>query len=110
MKTLSAKRDQKTRKRGFSDALARLQIHLRLTDDEKQGATKTFFTKVKEELDIIPAQARVLEYWLEKLCSNRTASRLSRLPLQRDALSAFCRGTRSGSMPSVRRATCVSFS
>jgi transposase len=56
----------KTRKRGFSDALARLQIHLRLTDDEKQGATNTFFTKVKEELDIVPAQARVLEYWQEK--------------------------------------------
>ena len=56
----------KTRKRGFSDALARLQIHLRLSDEEKQGATKTFFTKVKEELDIIPAQARVLEYWQEK--------------------------------------------
>ena len=45
---------------------ARVQIHLRLSDEEKQGATKTFFTKVKEELDIIPAQARVLEYWQEK--------------------------------------------
>ena len=56
----------KTRKRGFSDDLPRLQIHLRLSDEEKQGATKTFFTKVKEELDIIPAQARVLEYWQEK--------------------------------------------
>jgi transposase len=56
----------KTRKRGFADALARVQIHLRLTDEEKQGATKTFFTKVKEELDIIPAQTRVLEYWQEK--------------------------------------------
>lgn len=56
----------KTRKRGFSDALARLQIHLRLNEAEKHGAAKTFFTKVKEELDIIPAQARVLEYWQEK--------------------------------------------
>ena len=29
-------------------------------------AAKTFFTKVKEELDIVPAQARVIEYWQEK--------------------------------------------
>ena len=54
------------RKRGFSDTLPRVRINLPLTDEEKQGASKTFFTKVKEELDIIPAQARVLEYWQEK--------------------------------------------
>ncbi|SEL04543.1 hypothetical protein [Ectothiorhodospira marina] len=30
------------------------------------GATKTFFTKVKEELHFIPAQLKVLEYWQEK--------------------------------------------
>ena len=34
--------------------------------EEKQGAVKTFFTKVKEELDVIPAQAQVIEYWQEK--------------------------------------------
>ena len=56
----------KKRKRGFSDDLPRVQVHLALTDEEKEGATKTFFTKVKEELDIVPAQARVLEYWQEK--------------------------------------------
>ncbi len=27
---------------------------------------KTFFTKVKEELEFIPAQVKVLEYWREK--------------------------------------------
>jgi len=54
------------RKRGFSDTLPRVRINLSLSDEEKRGASKTFFTKVKEELDIIPAQARVLEYWQEK--------------------------------------------
>lgn len=56
----------KKRKRGFSDDLPRVQVHLLLTDEEKKGASKTFFAKVKEELDIVPAQARVLEYWQEK--------------------------------------------
>ncbi len=51
---------------GFSDQLPRLRIELALRDDEKMGASQTFFTKVKEELDIVPAQARVLEYWQEK--------------------------------------------
>ena len=51
---------------GFSDELPRVRIDLPLRDDEKAGATLTFFAKVKEELDIVPAQARVLEYWQEK--------------------------------------------
>jgi len=37
---------KKKRKRGFSDKLLRVQIHLTLTDEEKEGAAKTFFTKV----------------------------------------------------------------
>ena len=57
---------KKKRKRGFSDKLQRVQIHLVLSDEEKEGASKTFFTKVKEELEFIPAQVRVLEYWQEK--------------------------------------------
>jgi len=51
---------------GFSDKLPRVRIELPLSDAEKAGANQTFFTKVKEELDIVPAQARVLEYWQEK--------------------------------------------
>ena len=31
-----------------------------------KGALKTFFSQVEEALDMIPAQARVLEYWQEK--------------------------------------------
>ena len=57
---------KKKRKRGFSENLQRVQIQLTLSDEDKQGALKIFFSKVKEELDIIPAQARVLEYWQEK--------------------------------------------
>lgn len=59
------KQPRKKRK-GFSNKLPRLRVELSLTDEEKAGASKTFFTKVKEELDIVPAQARVIEYWQEK--------------------------------------------
>jgi transposase len=51
---------------GFSDKLLRVRIELPLSEAEKAGASQTFFTKVKEELDIIRPQARVLEYWQEK--------------------------------------------
>ena len=57
---------RKRRQRGFSDKLLRERIELTLSDDEKAGASKTFFTKVKEELQYIPAQLKVLEYWQEK--------------------------------------------
>ena len=61
---------KKKRKRGFSDKLLRVQIQITLSDEEKEGATKTFFTKVKEELEFIPAQLKVLEYWQEKAIFN----------------------------------------
>lgn len=57
---------KKPGRKPFSDKLPRKQIYIYLTDDEKQGAVDTFFTKVKEELDIIPAKVRVLEYMQEK--------------------------------------------
>ena len=50
----------------FAASLPREQIFIRLSDEEKAGALDTFFSKVKEELDIIPAQVRVLEYMQEK--------------------------------------------
>jgi transposase len=59
-------RSRKRRQRGFSDTLLRERIELTLSDEEKAGATKTFFTKVKEELEYIPAQLKVREYWQEK--------------------------------------------
>lgn len=57
---------RKSRQRGFSDDLVRERIELLLSEEEKAGAVKTFFTKVKEELEFIPAQVKVLEYWQEK--------------------------------------------
>jgi small-conductance mechanosensitive channel len=45
---------RKRRQRGFSDKLLRERIELTLSDEDKAGASKTFFTKVKEELQSIP--------------------------------------------------------
>ncbi len=58
--------DKKKRQRGFSNRLPRVRVELALSDEEKAGATRTFFVKVKEELQYIPAQLNVLEYWQEK--------------------------------------------
>ena len=57
---------KKTRKRGFSANLERVRIELTLSDADKAGAQRIFFTKVKEELEYIPAVLKVLEYWQEK--------------------------------------------
>jgi len=54
------------KRQGFSDKLPRIRVDLPLSEEQKSGASKTFYTKVKEELDIIPAKARVIEYWQEK--------------------------------------------
>ena len=56
----------KKRNRGFSDDLERRRIELCLSEEEKAGAERTFFSKVKEELEFIPARMTVLEYWQEK--------------------------------------------
>lgn len=56
----------KQRRRGFSKDLNRIRIELKLSEAEKAGAKSTFFAKVKEELEFIPAKLNVLEYWQEK--------------------------------------------
>ena len=62
------KKNNKTNKgrKPLSKTIPRHQVHIDLSDDEKDGAIDTFYTKVKEELDIIPAKVRVLEYLQEK--------------------------------------------
>ncbi len=60
------KKTPRKKREGFSPELPRVRVELTLTDEEKAGAVNSFFSKVKEELDIIPAQARVIEYWQEK--------------------------------------------
>jgi len=54
------------KREGFSDKLPRIRVELPLSHEDKAGASKTFFTKVKEELDIVPAKAQIIEYWQEK--------------------------------------------
>jgi len=65
-----AKAPKKKKGRGgrksLSKNIPREQVRLDLTDEEKEGAIDTFYTVVKEELDIIPAKVRVLEYLQEK--------------------------------------------
>jgi transposase len=61
-----AKPKQKPGRKPFASNLPREQIFITLRDEEKAGAISTFFTKAKEELDIIPAKVRILEYMQEK--------------------------------------------
>lgn len=58
-------RKRKARK-GFSADLPRVQRFIKLSDEERQGALETFFVKVKEELDIVPARVQVIEIMQEK--------------------------------------------
>ncbi len=53
-------------RKGLSKNIPREQIRLDLTDEEKEGSINTFYAVIKEELDIIPAKVRVLEYLQEK--------------------------------------------
>ncbi len=64
--TQSTPAKKKPGRKPFSDKLPRVQVFSYLTDEEKAGAIDTFFSKVKEELDIIPAKVRILEYMQEK--------------------------------------------
>ncbi|MGR5162407.1 hypothetical protein ACPV4X_11015 [Vibrio owensii] len=57
----------------LSSDLPREQIFLYLTDEQKTGAKSTFFAKVKEELDIVPAKIRVL--W--STCKRRRCSTMT---------------------------------
>ena len=56
----------KSGRKGLSKSLPRHQIHIDLSDEEKVEAIDTFYSVVKEELDIEPAKARVIEYLQEK--------------------------------------------
>jgi transposase len=80
-----ARKVRQTRQRGFSANLVRERIEHRLTELEKAGADRTFFTKVKEELHYIPAQLKVLEHWQEKavFSSKNNASEEQMIAAQR---------------------------
>ena len=52
--------------KGLSPDLPRIQKFICLSDEQRVGAVKTFFVKVKEELDVIPAKIQVIEIMQEK--------------------------------------------
>jgi transposase len=56
----------KTGRKPFAKNLPRHQVFAYLSDEDKAGAIDTFFVKVREELDIIPAKVQILEYMQEK--------------------------------------------
>ncbi|OED42591.1 hypothetical protein AB833_05990 [Chromatiales bacterium (ex Bugula neritina AB1)] len=53
-------------RKGLSASLQRIQQFHCLSEEQKAGAIDTFFEKTKEELDIIPAKAQVIEHMQEK--------------------------------------------
>ena len=59
-------RSNRKGRKPLSPSLPRYQERIELSEEEKQGAVDTFFTKVREELDIIPAKVRVKETLQEK--------------------------------------------
>jgi transposase len=56
----------RTGRKPFAKHLPRHQVFAYLSEEDKKGAINTFFVKVREELDIIPAKVQVLEYMQEK--------------------------------------------
>jgi len=68
-------------RKGLSKSLPREQLHINLSDEEKAGAIDTFYTVVKEELDIQPAVVRVIEHLQEKAVFVEGGKRLPRHPL-----------------------------
>jgi len=57
---------KKTGRKPFAKNIPRHQVFAYLSDEDKIGAINTFFVKVREELDIIPAKVQILEYMQEK--------------------------------------------
>jgi len=64
------RKGNRTGRQPLSADLPRVQQYFFLSEEERAGASDTFFTKVKEELDIVPAKACVIEYYQEKAVFN----------------------------------------
>ena len=75
---LPVKKKEKTGRKPFSKSLPRTQIFIDLTEEEKAGAVELFYTKVREELDIIPAKVQILEYFQQKAVFASTDDKDSR--------------------------------
>lgn len=61
-----AARKPRAGRKGLNPTIPRVQRFIYLSDAEREGAIDTFFVSVKEELDIVPAQVRVIEHMQEK--------------------------------------------
>jgi len=86
------RRRSRKRERGFSAALRRERIELLLAEADKDGALRTFFTKIKEELSYIPPQLKVLEYWQEKAVFAATDDGFESKSDSHDAADAHANG------------------
>lgn len=64
--TPTPKKKAKTGRKPFSKNISRVPVFIDLSKEEKDGAIEVFYTKVREELDIIPAKVQILEYFQEK--------------------------------------------
>ena len=60
------KKKAKTGRKPFSKNIPRVPVFIDLSKEEKDGAVEVFYTKVREELDIVPAKVQILEYFQEK--------------------------------------------
>lgn len=60
------KRPRKKKPGDIAPDLPRVQKYLPLSDAEREGAIETFFVKVKEELDIVPARMQIIEVMQER--------------------------------------------
>lgn len=60
------RRKRRSGTRSFCGKLVRERVELRLNDKEKEGATRTWLVKVKEELEYTPATLKVVEIWQER--------------------------------------------
>lgn len=61
-----SKKKKPSGRKGLNPDIPRVQQRIELSEVEKDGAIETYFVKVKEELDIIPAQVQVIEIMQEK--------------------------------------------
>jgi len=66
------KKKKPSGRKGLNPNIPRIQLRIELSDEEKEGAIDTYFVKVKEELDIIPAQVQVVELMQEKAVFKNT--------------------------------------
>ena len=73
------KNKEKTGRKPFSKNIPRTPVFIDLTDEEKVGAIDVFYTKVREELDLIPAKVQILEYFQQKAVFAETEDANKRL-------------------------------